>query len=329
MRGVARIGGMVLSLALAAATPARAIETDQYYAWGRPIADSTEILNAKMNLEIDRALARVNARASWKRLNCSMARKRVVDHFRLLIFHELELWANNTSLVARIPSTSWEELKFRDRYLYHDHGKFDFVTAMPPSPTIELAGVRMGTDKLTHFMSEGWWYYKWYYTARADGLSREEALGKVLDHGILTERTVLGMAASGVLSVADLEANIQGMLWLESLCDLEQAQLEQTEDGWQFTGEFDFRDWVTPVWDESYQPSIYGKRRWKRVRPVLLQYCPMLDDPWVLRQRETYAAHDRDTPTEARIRELVEEGTLPDPRTFTLEHACAEGVPAP
>ena len=64
MSRAARIGGVVLSLALSAATPALAIETDQYYAWGRPIADSTEILNAKMNLEIDRALARVNARAS-------------------------------------------------------------------------------------------------------------------------------------------------------------------------------------------------------------------------------------------------------------------------
>jgi hypothetical protein len=39
-----------------------ALETDQYYAWGRPLADSTGAVNARFNLELERALARISHR---------------------------------------------------------------------------------------------------------------------------------------------------------------------------------------------------------------------------------------------------------------------------
>ena len=41
--------------------------------------------------------------------------------------------------------------------------------------TIELAGVRIGTDKLAHFFSEGALYYRFYRSALEDGLSEEAA----------------------------------------------------------------------------------------------------------------------------------------------------------
>jgi hypothetical protein len=310
-------------LCLLLATPTAAIETDQYYAWGRELADSTEMINAKVNSEILLVLERVNSTRSWDTRTCEDMAKRIERHFRLFIFHDLQLWADNTSLIERFPSTAEEDWRYRKEYIYRNHGPLDVGTWMPPSPTIELAGVRMGTDKLTHFFSEGWMSYVWYRNAREKGVSEHEAEVAAVRKGILLERSVLGMAASGVFSLADLEANYQGLRFFKGLCGEESPRLVMKDDGWQLASLVDFRDYVTPEWDESYQPSVFGKRRWKKVRPVLLEYCPMLDDPEVARRRAAYRERDTITFTEGHIEELIEEGRLIDPDQFSIDHLCS------
>jgi hypothetical protein len=315
------LGAIGLFLATVHGTPA--IETDQYYAWGRTVADATDVLNAKFNLELERVLDRV-ARHGPEGASCHAVRKRIVRHFRLLIYHDLELWALQSPLVERVPATAEEEFEFRRRYLYHDHGSLDPVRLIPPSPTIELGGVRLGTDKLTHFLSEGWWYFRWYRNGVRRGMSEAEAERRAIGRGILTERTLLGMGASGVFSLADLEANYQGMRFLEALCEGERPLLVRSAGGWVLREPVDFRDYVTPEWDESFQPSIYSPRRWKRVRPVLHGYCPLLEHPEVRERRERYARQDRMTPTEVQIQELVARGKLPDPAAFSIDRVCGE-----
>jgi len=321
-----RLAPVLLGICLAAALgpAAQAIETDQYYAWDREIADSTRMLNAKTNGEILSVLDEVNLKRSWKKIECHEVAKRIERHFRLLVFHDLELWADNTSLIERVPATPEEELHYREVHLLSNHGPFDIGTWMPPSPTIELAGVRIGTDKLTHFFSEGWMHYIWYRKGRQQGQSREDAEARAIRRGILLERSVLGTAASGVFAPADLEANYAGMEFFIGLCAEDSPALRKNEDGWRLARPLDFRDFVSPEWDESYQPSVYTKRRWGKVRPVLLEYCPLLDLPQVLARREAYAARDRFTVTERTIEDLVEQGKLEDPRRFSLERVCGE-----
>lgn len=326
MRGPGRPAGIGAAALVAAiwASPAPAIETDQYYAWDREMEDSTEVLNAKVNSEILLVLDEINAKQSWPALDCFRAAKQIHDHFRLFIFHDLELWANNTSLVDRVPATPEEELLFRRRYLYHTRNPFDVGTWMPPSPTIEVAGVRIGTDKLTHFFSEGWMAYGWYRGGVAKGLSSAEAESRAIDRGILLERSILGLGASGVLAHADLEANYQGMLFFRGLCGTDSPALEKGSEGWRMSRPFDFRDHVSPEWDESWQPNTFLKRRWKKVEPILRSYCPLLEHPAVVRRREAYARRERETVTEVRVREMIREGKLADPREFAIEHVCAE-----
>lgn len=312
-----------VALGAASPGPALALESDQYYAWGRDLDDTTEVLNAKVRVEIDLALEKINAGRSWRRMDCHRVVKRIVPRFKEFIFQDIELWATNSSLVPRIPATPEEELEFRRAYIYRNTHALDVGTKVPPSPTIEMNGVRMGTDKLSHFFSEGWWYYKWYRKFRRAGLSTEAAERRAIRRGIWWERTTLGLVSSGVFSLGDLEANYQGMRFMVSLCDADAPALRKTDDGWRFTGAFDFRDYVTPEWDESYQPPVFGKRRWNRVRPVLVEYCPMLHDPRVMARRLEYRRRDGETPTEREVRRLVDAGKLADPRQFSLDSNCA------
>lgn len=309
----------VWTASLSASSPF-ALETDQYYAWGRDLPDATDVLNAKVNVDIDDVLHQLNGRRSWDSLSCHDVTKKIAERFKWFIFQDIEIWANNTPLVHRIPATA-DEADYMRRYLYHVTNLFDPGTKVPPSPTIEMDGVRLGTDKLSHFFSQGWWYYKAYRKARRAGLDHAAAEMKAIRSGIFGERTLLGWTW-GVFSSADLEANYQGLHFLLDLCQGDSPALEKTDAGWRHVRRFDFRDYVSPEWDESYQTPMYGERRWKRVRPVLAGYCPMRRDPQVAARLEDYVGRDRETVTEREISRMVAAGRLPDAKAFSLDAVC-------
>ena len=318
------MAGALLAVTLgSAAEESWALESDQYYAWGRPLDDATAVLNAKVELEIGEALRDVNSHGSWRRIECPQVVNRIIPRFQKFIFQDIELWATNSSLVSRVPATADEELEYRSKYLYRNSPPWDVGTKVPPSPTIEINGIRLGTDKLSHFFSEGWWYYRRYRRYQASGLSNQEAEERVIRRGIWWERTILGLASSGVFSPGDLEANYQGLQFLIGLCDGDSPALQKTDLGWRYVGTFDLAAHVGPEWDESYQPPIFGRRRWQRVRPALLDYCPLLSDPAVQAQRERYQARDRVTPTELELKRQIDAGKIADPQRFSLDSNCA------
>jgi hypothetical protein len=296
--------------------PALALETDQFYTWGRPIADSTDVLNAKVNSEIALALDELNAGRLRTSRSCEKVSKKVMWRLRFLIFHEIEMWALNSPLVARIPSTPEEELHYRKVNLYGNHGPLDIGTSIPTSPTIQVHGVRFGTDKLSHFISSGWRYHLRYHRALRKGATPEEAEQRAIRRGILFEKTILGAMTSGVFSRSDLEANYQGMRFFIDLCDGESPLLARTDEGWTMARPIDFRNYVVPEWDESFQTSTYSKGRWRKVRPVLIRYCSLLENAEYLDQLEAYRLRDRLTPTEVEIEEQIREGRLRDPQDY-------------
>lgn len=317
--------GLTLALAfVCSALPAQALEGDQYYAWGRSLEDSADALNARIQLTIERELERINAAANGRQLGCEQVVDRLAPRFKQFIFQDIEIWLLHSSFVDRIPATEEEDRSYRDRFLYRDTHLFDIGTKVPPSLTIEIDGIRVGTDKLSHFFSEGAWYYKWYRNRMRPGADREQVLDGIVRRGALWERTILGLLASGVFSVGDMEANYQGMRFFVELCEGDSPGLTATDEGWRTARRFEIREYVTPSWDESYVPASFGRRRWKKVRPVLLEYCPLLHDPWVVAQRARYRKRDRPSRTLRVIEALVDEGKLKDPWLFSLDANCRE-----
>jgi len=323
-RSSAATRATALALAcLAFAGPVRALETDQYYAWRRPLADSSEALNAKINFEIDAALQKINAKDAGRGASCRDVLEAIHARYTLFIFQKIELWAQRTAVLSRIPVDESEELDYRRNWIYGQVAWYDLSRTVPPSPTIEIDGIRLGTDKISHFFSEGHYYLDWYDSARARGLSHDEAVEFAVRRGIAIETTVLGGVISGVISPADLEANYQGLGWYIGLCEGEAPLLERTDAGWHMREPFDLRPFVSPDWDESYLPNVVLKGRWVHVRPEIERHCSELNDPLVRARREAYAARDTESYTERILDQMVRDGSLADPRDFGIEHLCA------
>ena len=127
---------------------------------------------------------------------------------------------------------------------------FDYARWLAPSPTLQVNDIRFGSDKLAHFFSEGWWYYK-HWKKNRNKLTAEDLQRSMFEYGAKLERSIQGVAITGVFSPADLEANYQGFLFFQQLCHGDERLLCRQEDRWHFSDSFDFRDYIYPKWDES------------------------------------------------------------------------------
>ena len=308
------------------AVAADALETDQYYAWGRPLADSTDAVNARFNLELERAIA--NFPADRQPESCRKVAIAYRKRMRFLLLHEIQVWAWNSEWVDRIPNGADEQQEYRRTNLYSNHPLIDTGTWMPYTPTLEVAGVRFGTDKLAHLVSSGWTYYSEYHKGIKKGETPEDAKRRAVNRGIVEESLILGKLASGVTAIPDLEANYAGMQFYLDLCDIEDPILKLEEDGWFISRPVDLRDYVTPRWDESFQPPIYTKGRWKKVKPVLETYCDRLADPQVVAMRRRYRERDKESLVGQLVAKKVAAGKIRDPAQFSIEAVCSEPDPS-
>jgi hypothetical protein len=306
--------------------PSSALETDQYYAWGRPLADSTDVVNARFNLELERAIASFPKDRQPE--ECRQVAVAYRKRMRFLLLHEIQVWAWNSERVDRIPDGGEEQRRYRKTNLYSNHPLIDPGTWMPFTPTIEVAGVRIATDKLAHLVSSGWTYYGEYRKGLKKGETPDEAQRRAVRRGIIEESLILGKLASGVLAIPDLESSYAGMRFYIDLCDSEDPVLQRGNDGWVISRPIDLRNYVTPRWDESYQPPVYSKGRWRKVRPVLETYCDRLDDPQVVAMRRRYREMDQGSLVGELVAERVAEGKMEDPASFGIEAVCSEPDPS-
>ena len=95
-RGIAMMRSVaVLSLVLLIDMgSASALETDQYYAWGRPLGDATDVVNAKLNLELRQAIDAFDQPPA----ECTEIAVRFRKRMRYILFHHVQIWAMQTPL---------------------------------------------------------------------------------------------------------------------------------------------------------------------------------------------------------------------------------------
>jgi len=316
---------LILLAGLFSGTPARALETDQFYAWGKPIEDSAEYLNAWVHVTIQSAL---DSRPAHAPEDCESAIHDVQKHLQHSIFQPIELWIFSSDLVDRIPRGGEANRDYRSNYLLSLTFDMDFARLLPPSPTLQVNQIRFGSDKLAHFFSEGWWYYT-YWKKHRDRQTPEELERNIFRFGVKLERSIQGTAMSGVFSPADLEANYQGFIFYRQMCHGDEPLLYREGGRWNFSETFDLRHYIYPKWDETWNPNVYSKRRWKGISRTMAGYCPELKSAWVKKQRSYYASLDGPTTTDEQVRELVAENEIADPRTFDITSVCesAENLP--
>lgn len=143
---------------------------------------------------------------------------------------------------------------FEDRHdVFGDLGltqAFVLATAGTCS-TFRLGDTLVGTDKLAHFLSVGFSWYRWSRYG--------EDPDRALRHGTRRERTWHGSWTSRVFSYADMRANADGYRFYDGLLR-DGSALVRGPDGcvtqarpWSWT------EWADPMWDEVLDPPAFRR----------------------------------------------------------------------
>ncbi|QRN95451.1 hypothetical protein JRI60_41360 [Archangium violaceum] len=308
---------------------AHATETDQYFAIGKSPRDSLAVLDEKVNREILGALELVN-RGAWDSTSCEDLAYRVHQRFRISGLHKIELWAEHTPRIERVPADDAYARFQKEDSVYRNDRLWDWGLTFGVKATFNVAGVHMGADKLSHFFQTGWKYHELFLEDRQAGVPEREALERAIQYGVETERSSLGLATTGVFSFGDLEANYQGFLFYRSLCQTENPRLLKTSEGWRLTRPFDWREYISPRFDESYYNSAFTPKRWSEVRTNLRRdYCPKLDSEAFREHYWRYSRFPRgaDELNARYVQELIARGELPRQEDYSLWAACGRSRP--
>jgi hypothetical protein len=136
------------------------------------------------------------------------------------------------------------------------------------SPTVNVHGFYLGTDKIDHFFQQGYEYYDEVKHAQAAGADTAAAIAEAVAGGVKGEHTYYGTLVSGIYSNADLAANYAGMKFYLNLRQPVRIRdrvwpplLESSREGWRFRAGVD-RDHLLQAFfsdhlDESLNPSRY------------------------------------------------------------------------
>ena len=249
------------ALVLAAAVPAGAYEPDPVSDRLDDIADSTDALNREMN----RMLAEV-AR-DWHG-------PRDERHLQYLVWdkvsgrfwvHHIERYAMDSPEVERLPTRRYDSV-----YSGMPFWATRVVKLFGICPTVKLNSVYVGSDKLGHFVGQGWKFYRRWLTTHDEARAAEQSA--------YTERAIFGAKTTGVYSNGDLVANYEGYRFFRALLEDDVVPGRPAMFRWDgaafvLQAPFDWRDYVNAYWDEGIDISHYDRLLYPHMRTRLLEYC--------------------------------------------------------
>ena len=264
-------------------TKSHALETDQYMTFGIELSESSQEIDNLVNTQMTLAALSLSNGKDSSELSCMQAAykalKWVGGEFGKKIGVPEEYILENTKIDI-FPDRNLINNEYINNSIYQSSL---LLKTFPLAPTLKVNGVYVGSDKLGHFFSLGRYYYRIYLRSRKLGLSHDVAVKNSFKMGLISEKTYYGFLASGVFSYADLQANYDGFRWILSFCDDVNPKLYKVNNTWFWSNDFKITDFVSPLWDETYNTNSYTKRRGKQVKKHLDKLC---SDEFILHMNE-------------------------------------------
>jgi len=311
-------------------------EVDQYLAWNQLPNDESHYLNKLFNTEIQAALDEINK--NHNDCSCEEAAGKILKHFGIGLNTRLEKQLKNSTEIDKYPndethiSERYKNSIFRRELPFKNLEQYqDYSLKIQIDEIINIGGIYIGLDKLTHFTASGYLYYRIYNLTLEQLESEEAAMQMAISMGIFGEKNILGKIPSGVFSYADLESNFQGFQLALDLCNAGPTHLKRSGRGWELEGVFDLRNYVNPFWDESYNPSYYYENQNLSLMPksqAVLQniplYCLKFQSDRIQGIFDYYDSMAKPSYSVKYLKQLIEKGELPDPSPFYIRTICKE-----
>jgi hypothetical protein len=265
---------------------ASSYEVDQFTNRNFPLKDSTKEIDAEIQSRLDEAVKQTNgSNAGLLGIGATPCdgTPQDQDKARFTLFQNLRDLLTSRTPIGEIEKFATESKTISkrkipiDESIYAEAKEKSFVLKkFGIDPVIKVNGVQIGTDKLGHFIDQG-------YDLYLDNFHRKDSKGRregVLRSSKSSEMNGFGISTTGVYSYADTAANYHGSEFWNNLCGnpkgeltdeerkyfekyrcLPNAYLKCENKKWLFNPKrkFTLADYVNPSWDEGINCSSYDE----------------------------------------------------------------------
>lgn len=240
-----------------------AYEVDNFTNRYRPLHDSQDGLDKKMNEMMSKVHENLgnqdalNARTSRgvQKKTCDKVKFAKAAHGYLssAVIGGMETFANKEKTVS----------------VHAPHADSIYAEAEDTGTILDLAGINssvnvngnyIGTDKLNHFIDQGFGMWLTYKKKGDPAKGLQAALNKSES----SENQYFGLQTTGIKSYGDLSANYSGMKFWLSLTDGPQPYFKCEDDKWTQVREFRWAEYVDASWDEAINCSVFDTDNFKK-----------------------------------------------------------------
>ncbi len=220
---------------------AAATEVDDVTSYYQPLADSEELLNGRVQSLI--TAARKFERGCDRRALTQLASTQLIGNF---FYGAVESFANTSPLVERAYTPAHFSIYRGTTY----QGSI-VDTFVNLGPSVNVAGFRVGTDKLGHFMDMGFDLY-----------SREirgASVVQLLAQSRREESGWWGLYMTGVKSYGDIASNFDGYRFWKEFSEAGPRQYFECDRGrLKQVRRFKWSDYISAAWSEAINCSEYS-----------------------------------------------------------------------
>lgn len=279
---------VIVSILLACATAASALETDQFTVPPRPLTDLGPALDAHVLAVLRQTADAANARRAemlrraesnpfppFRKFFEDRAAETLTPDYLARRFYEsvaqgvlectIERWT--VDLAGKTPQALFDPRC--DDSVYGTASQRP-ITLHFLAPTLCLHGVYLGSDKIGHVFQQGYEYYRVYRAEEQLGHSAADATRAAVELGVGQEHGIYGEAIVGVYSNGDLAANYAGLLVYLNLTrpvtidgQTHAPVLTVREGRWELTASAAselLKPFITDHLNESLNPCRYARQ---------------------------------------------------------------------
>jgi len=235
----------------------KASESDPWTYAHIPLADSATLISDRLGSLIQTVIDKTNSRYSKGTIpDDTELEFRFFTDFRSSHIRDVA-WGIFERCIGTNSCTGWPQFEriqmYPEESVYHA-GQWRYIPSrFHLASIIKVCGVRMGADKITHLFDDGFHYFNAIRSKRKDF-----DLEDIKTLSLAFERTYMGTRLTGIVSYADIEANMAGVQFYSDFFGGPTPMIRRNADGLlTLSRKPEICDYVSEDFDERKLPNDF------------------------------------------------------------------------
>jgi len=248
---------MLASFLFGTSSITEASESDPWTYAYIPLADSSTLISNQLGNIIEVVIDKINSRYSNSLSPGDTELEfRFFNEFRSRYIRDVT-WGIFERCIGTNNCQGWPEFEriqmYPEESVYHE-GRWRYIPSrFHLASIIKVCGVRMGADKITHLFDDGFHYFNAIRSKR-----RNFDLEDIRTLSMAFERSYMGTRITGIVSYADIEANLAGVQFYSDFFGGSSPIIGRDINGFlNMLRKPDICDYVSDKFDERILPNDY------------------------------------------------------------------------